>query len=473
MMSGSSSNMGIFDSAHFPEISDDRSSYTSPITEINQEIRRTNVAAAAASQGAQAQLQISVQDANSDPWESFLDGAEDNDDAYATPQYNGVGQQHEKHPGTVNNTASNGNSAATKNIAIADGDRTCVCTKLNEFRRASRRGSWANGPISPSRRRLSLTNVHVQSSSGEIGDNNENSEAATAAVVMCPTCGKKRPLDAAGFAWARPKLSGNDNGNNNNSNNGNHNNNSHNLDGSTVLVEDPDEPQHAQALLHCTPQLRFLSPASTDMQGAGNVSLSYTSPHVLWSLVLSQVTGHGNGDNRQTNTSSSNNSNNTTANNNANKKTARDANGVVGGLSEYRASLVRDRANHHAAAELASLLWVLAHEMSLEDYGTVESSVFSSVFALVHESNKERRMAGLAALDALLAAPSADEEKKAIKFANTLSNGLRAADGDFEFLSALSKALGHMAERTANVDFVESEVTRALEWLRTERSDRR
>jgi hypothetical protein len=38
-------------------------------------------------------------------------------------------------------------------------------------------------------------------------------------------------------------------------------------------------------------------------------------------------------------------------------------------------------------------------------------------------------------------------------------------------LSAVSKALGHMAKK--NVDFVESEVTRALEWLRTERSDRR
>ena len=74
------------------------------------------------------------------------------------------------------------------------------------------------------------------------------------------------------------------------------------------------------------------------------------------------------------------------------------------------------------------------------------------------------RMAGLSALDALIDAPSADEETKAIKFANTLSNGLRSAQGDYEFLSSVSKALGHMAKRTTNVDFVESEVTRALEW---------
>lgn len=110
----------------------------------------------------------------------------------------------------------------------------------------------------------------------------------------------------------------------------------------------------------------------------------------------------------------------------------------------------------------------------VQDYGSVESEVFTYVFALVHDaSDTNKRMAGLAALDALIDAPSADEEKKGIKFANALSNGLRAAHGDFEFLQALSKALGRMAQKTANVDFVESEVTRSLEWLRTERSDRR
>lgn len=76
-------------------------------------------------------------------------------------------------------------------------------------------------------------------------------------------------------------------------------------------------------------------------------------------------------------------------------------------------------------------------------------------------------------MDALLTAPSADEERKVIQFANTLSQGLRNGAGDFEFLSAVSKALGHMARGSSNVDFVESEITRALEWLRTDRSDRR
>ena len=199
-----------------------------------------------------------------------------------------------------------------------------------------------------------------------------------------------------------------------------------------------DDPQHAQALLQCTPQLRHLTRDSSDLQRLGLLSSSRS----LFG-VFHQASPSG------------------------------DSSGVREGNSEYRTSLMRDRANQQAASEMASFLWVLAHEMSLEDYGIVESEVFKSVFALVHAKELERRMAGMAALDALIDAPSADEERKAIKFANTLSTGLRSANGDYEFLSAVSKALGHMAKRSANVDFVESEVTRALEWLRTDRSDRR
>mmetsp|Transcript_21493 Transcript_21493/g.52973 ORF Transcript_21493/g.52973 Transcript_21493/m.52973 type:complete len:3171 (+) Transcript_21493:99-9611(+) len=204
-----------------------------------------------------------------------------------------------------------------------------------------------------------------------------------------------------------------------------------------------ESPQHAEALLQDTPQLRIVSPASTDMQGVGSVS-----PSGFLSVLLSTQQG--------TNGSTSGGS---------------DTNGST--RTEYMKSLARERANKEAAAELSSVLWILAHEMSLEAYGIIESEVFTSVFALVHAQEIEKRMAGLAALDAMIDAPSADEEKKAIKFANTLSKGLRSALGDYEFLSAASKALGHMAMRSTNVDFVESEITTALEWLRTERSDRR
>jgi hypothetical protein len=211
-----------------------------------------------------------------------------------------------------------------------------------------------------------------------------------------------------------------------------------------------DDPRHAEALLHTTPQLRFISLSSTNIQRSGRKNIS---SNMFFNLVkpLAELTDKKKSTNDQSNNSSGSGNN----------------------LNEYRSSLLRNRANRQSSAELASLLWLLAHEMSLEDYGAVETDVFKMVFALVHFDDKDRRMAGLAALDALLSAPSADEEKKSIKFANTLSNGLRSANGDYEIVSAISQALGHMAMRAANVDFVESEVTRALEWLRTDRSDRR
>lgn len=224
----------------------------------------------------------------------------------------------------------------------------------------------------------------------------------------------------------------------------------------------PEVPHHTAALLLVTPQLRFISAASTDMQGTASSQKHVTHQNLLAQIIQAAVD--------RTNSIASGKSGSHNATNVGSSDTTNSTDGV---LDEYQRTLIRDRSNQLAAAELASLLWVLAHEMSLEEYGVVESQVFTAVFALVHAADPVRRMAGLAAIDALLAAPSADEERKAIKFANTLSNGLRSAHGDFEFLSAVCKALGHMVTRTANVDFVESEVTRALEWLRTDRSDRR
>ena len=141
----------------------------------------------------------------------------------------------------------------------------------------------------------------------------------------------------------------------------------------SARIEKLEAPQHTEALLQSTPQLRIISLASTDMQGAGTTA----SNNFLSMLLPSSQPSHPNTTNQDGKGSTRLN------------------------VSDYRASLVRDRANQQAAAELSSLLWILAHEMSLEDYGTVESEVFTSVFSLVHSQDNEKRMAGLAALDAL------------------------------------------------------------------------
>jgi hypothetical protein len=350
--------------------------YESPIAAIIQEIRRKNGAAAASYFSAGI---IS----SADPWEDM--------------EIAGDGQ------------AINMNSFIEAAASVSNANNGSPVVDLEYCTCSYRRQRAGSGWSSPNRRRFSSrAGVAVEDSN------------------LCTRCGKKLTLASSGassntgFAWSS-RHSGSF---------------YHMHQDQDVILE---EPRHAHALLQSTPQFRFLSSSSTDMQGVGS-----PNPNLI-TIIQNAVEGK--------------------------PKVPMDAS--YSGLVEYRASVVRDRANHQAAGELASLLWVLAHEMSMEEYGTVENQVFTAIFALVHSTEKEPRMAGLAALDALLAAPSADEERKAIKFANTLSNSLRAAHGDFEFLSAVSKALGHMATRSANVDFVESEVTRALEWLRTERSDRR
>lgn len=385
-MAERSAALGAFDSTYFPEVFDSDtgpgSSYESPLTAINQKLRRKNVVAAAAVSGPNMSLHDS-----SDPWSSGADsfGSED--------------PMHEPSSGGF-----------------------CTC-------RSQRRGSWAGIRYMKPALFASRPGVGTESSSFAQRRESGSHKQDSLTLTVCPNCGK-RLLSTPAAAGDRPRL---------------HRLNSTNR--STSLNDTAlEDPQHAKALLHATPKLRHLNPASTDMYGG-----KFTSSRHILSFIIPQ---QGDG-------STSQKSSNETA-----------VSGVF--LRDYRMSLVRDRVNQQAASELASLLWVLAHEMSLEEYGMVESEVFTSVFALVHDTpDNERRMAGLAALDALIDAPSADEEKKGIKFANALSTSLRSAHGDFEFLSAVSKALGHMALRTANVDFVESEVTRALEWLRTERSDRR
>lgn len=467
-----SRNPGLFslpggERSYFPEINDDDCSsyprvqtYTSPLTDIIKELKRKNAVTAAT-----AGPQISF-DTPSDPWGSS--------EQMASGEY-----LESSWPGNV--TDSTGNNVLGNSIPVGSPSRfssssisplprssVCICQSSAAAARQRRRQSW---DVRYAQRRSSFgysspKRISVCDDVGESGEfeNNPTSTSTTNEVSLCPGCGKPRGPPST-------ELDGR-----------------HRMSNSTSSVqfapkqtrvhdwldspriERLEAPRHAEELLRVTPQLRILSPASTDMDVAGNSSsnniLSFLLPHVgLENTNHKNCRHHG----QRTLTTSLSSRYHHQNSSGFSSVAATSTDGM-----DYKSSLERDRANHRAAAELANLLWICAHEMALEDFGVVESETFTAVFKLVHHSDDMNcRMAGLAALDALIDAPSADDEKKAIKFANTLSGGLRSAHGDYEFLSAVSKALGHMATRTANVDFVEAEVSRALEWLRTDRSDRR
>ena len=215
---------------------------------------------------------------------------------------------------------------------------------------------------------------------------------------------------------------------------------------------------HADNLLRSTPHLRHLSPASVDLDGRGNFP---TSRSFLSQILSPSQQALAPGLTTQSMA--------TEVNGGSSKKGKNSFSPMV----DYGTCKARSRANRQASLEFAAFVRVLAHEMSLEQFAAVETEVFTAIFALVHSNDSINRLAGVAALDALIDVPSADEEKKQIKFANNLSNGLRANNVEYEFLAAIAGALGCMAVGAANLDYGEFEITRSLEWLRTDRSDRR
>lgn len=212
---------------------------------------------------------------------------------------------------------------------------------------------------------------------------------------------------------------------------------------------------HTDNLLQTTPHLRHLSVASTDMSGEG---LYDESKNIFAQLF--------------------NNKKSKKSSNALDGEGVADSSSSSSGMAiDYHTSLLRQRSIRRASLELASFLRLLSNEMPQEQFAAVESEVYSKVFSLVHSkaTRADDRLAGVAALDALLTVPSADEERRAIRFGNNLSNGLKAnaTYADYEFLHAIARALGRMAMGAANVDRVEFEVGRSLEWLRSDRSDRR
>jgi len=228
----------------------------------------------------------------------------------------------------------------------------------------------------------------------------------------------------------------------------------------TIDSEDTRIPtdSHAEDLIKIAPHMRYISHNSLDMDGvltaAGGVKLCSVLPSPFFQNCLNPA-------------DSSSGAESWSAGKSSEKRQKVPSDAVV-------ASILSQRLNQQIAAELASYVAALAHEMPLEEFASVENTLFTKIFSLVNskDSTVSDRMSGIFAMDHLLDVSSSDEEKKAIKFANNLSNSLRAS-GDYDFLAAATRALGRMAMGSANADFVEFEVSRALEWLKSERPDRR
>lgn len=137
-----------------------------------------------------------------------------------------------------------------------------------------------------------------------------------------------------------------------------------------------------------------------------------------------------------------------------------------------------------AAYQLRRVVARAARETSGETFGRFEDELYGALFRAVHHgSTLDERLGGVAALEALIGAPSAEPEGKGSKFADVLSSALRrccegdrpsgclrASDAQREFVTRCAAALGRLARRgpASSSAHVEVEVSRALEWLEDE-----
>lgn len=196
---------------------------------------------------------------------------------------------------------------------------------------------------------------------------------------------------------------------------------------------------HAQHLLACAPHLRHISQGSAEMQGSyGNV---HRNPIATF---LSNI-----------------------------KKSEDSPKSGTPVMLDYRTFLARKQTDERVAMELATFVRILANEMQMDEFAVVETEIFASILNLMHSSDHNNRLAGVAAMSALINVTSADEEKKATKFAKNLGHGWRANNVDFQYLSAVTKAFGKMALGSNSADYIECELPKAIEFLRKDRSDRR
>jgi hypothetical protein len=120
------------------------------------------------------------------------------------------------------------------------------------------------------------------------------------------------------------------------------------------------------------------------------------------------------------------------------------------------------------AVLLRSAVNTAARELSKDAFAFFESSLFRRIFEMVHSSDVQEKRGAVAALEALIDAPSSSDETKVIKVANTFKHIISSAE-DGQLLEDVARALGSLASQTSahvpNNDYVEFELSRGLEWL--------
>lgn len=131
-------------------------------------------------------------------------------------------------------------------------------------------------------------------------------------------------------------------------------------------------------------------------------------------------------------------------------------------------ALVTPAEREKSAKTIKTHVEIAARELSLENFGKFENELYQQIFSLVRSDAVCDIQGGIHAIQELIDCSSAATESKVIKFANTLSKALKV-NTNFSVLEFVAEALGCMARHApaAHDDYVDFELNRALEWLRS------
>jgi FKBP12-rapamycin complex-associated protein len=136
--------------------------------------------------------------------------------------------------------------------------------------------------------------------------------------------------------------------------------------------------------------------------------------------------------------------------------------------------LHNDFERNQATLEIKMHVEAAARELSLERFGNFENELFQKLFSYLSGNNIEDKIGSICAIKELTDCTSAAAEDKISKFANVLANVLKL-NTEPTLIVLIAETLGHMAKFSpiSHVEFVESELIRALEWLKSDQSHRK
>ncbi|KAG0243175.1 armadillo-type protein [Mortierella sp. GBAus27b] len=140
--------------------------------------------------------------------------------------------------------------------------------------------------------------------------------------------------------------------------------------------------------------------------------------------------------------------------------------------SDLKASLHNEKARDQCTQALKDYVVLVSRELSEEDLNKLYGEVNSVIRTLVQSVDNDDKLCGALIIDSLIGIEDEDNTAQDTRFANYLR---QLFPSDVPTMTVAARALGKLAQQGGpfTADFVEFELTRALEWLAGDKQEAR